>query len=188
MPRLLRKVSEIISVWLPGKHQARKFSQLCLLVVVTLGLQVVLNSIIKAMVPLLHIALLVLFVIIIYAIIGLELFMGKMHKTCYNQEGITGKRRAPGTTLPRACLFSVVVSPVAGCTAKHMATCPAEPGEALHQKAHLSRPWLSERQAQCSFPLIPASVFIKIRLNERCQILALSSTTDQYRDTQFRNI
>ncbi|XP_060240002.1 voltage-dependent L-type calcium channel subunit alpha-1C isoform X4 [Meriones unguiculatus] len=40
------------------------------------------------MVPLLHIALLVLFVIIIYAIIGLELFMGKMHKTCYNQEGI----------------------------------------------------------------------------------------------------
>ncbi|XP_041443856.1 voltage-dependent L-type calcium channel subunit alpha-1C isoform X2 [Xenopus laevis] len=47
------------------------------------SLQVVLNSIIKAMVPLLHIALLVLFVIIIYAIIGLELFMGKMHKTCY---------------------------------------------------------------------------------------------------------
>uniref|UniRef100_A0A8D1AH03 Voltage-dependent L-type calcium channel subunit alpha n=1 Tax=Sus scrofa TaxID=9823 RepID=A0A8D1AH03_PIG len=52
------------------------------------SLQVVLNSIIKAMVPLLHIALLVLFVIIIYAIIGLELFMGKMHKTCYNQEGV----------------------------------------------------------------------------------------------------
>uniref|UniRef100_A0A8K9V4N4 Voltage-dependent L-type calcium channel subunit alpha n=1 Tax=Oncorhynchus mykiss TaxID=8022 RepID=A0A8K9V4N4_ONCMY len=52
------------------------------------SLQVVLNSIIKAMVPLLHIALLVLFVIIIYAIIGLELFMGKMHRTCfYNREG-----------------------------------------------------------------------------------------------------
>uniref|UniRef100_A0A3P9JG00 Voltage-dependent L-type calcium channel subunit alpha n=1 Tax=Oryzias latipes TaxID=8090 RepID=A0A3P9JG00_ORYLA len=50
------------------------------------SLQVVLNSIIKAMVPLLHIALLVLFVIIIYAIIGLELFMGKMHKTCLNAE------------------------------------------------------------------------------------------------------
>ncbi|KAM5335804.1 voltage-dependent L-type calcium channel subunit alpha-1C isoform 44-T44 [Glossophaga mutica] len=43
------------------------------------------------MVPLLHIALLVLFVIIIYAIIGLELFMGKMHKTCYNQEGIAAE-------------------------------------------------------------------------------------------------
>ncbi|XP_029428833.1 voltage-dependent L-type calcium channel subunit alpha-1S [Rhinatrema bivittatum] len=47
------------------------------------SLQVVLNSIIKAMVPLLHIALLVLFMIIIYAIVGLELFKGKMHKTCY---------------------------------------------------------------------------------------------------------
>ena len=35
------------------------------------------------MLPLLHIALLVLFVIIIYAIIGLELFCGKMHMTCY---------------------------------------------------------------------------------------------------------
>ncbi|XP_026077607.1 voltage-dependent L-type calcium channel subunit alpha-1D-like isoform X11 [Carassius auratus] len=49
------------------------------------SLQVVLNSIIKAMVPLLHIALLVLFVIIIYAIIGLELFIGKMHASCYFQ-------------------------------------------------------------------------------------------------------
>lgn len=48
------------------------------------GLQVVLNSIIKAMVPLLHIALLVIFVIVIYAIIGLELFVGKMHMTCYD--------------------------------------------------------------------------------------------------------
>lgn len=55
-----------------------------------------LNSILRAMVPLLHIALLVLFVIIIYAIIGLELFSGKMHKTCFNN--ITGKF----STLPLA--------------------------------------------------------------------------------------
>ncbi|GAB1285480.1 Voltage-dependent L-type calcium channel subunit alpha-1S [Apodemus speciosus] len=48
-----------------------------------LSLQVVLNSIFKAMLPLFHIALLVLFMVIIYAIIGLELFKGKMHKTCY---------------------------------------------------------------------------------------------------------
>ncbi|KAK6017814.1 hypothetical protein OSTOST_16656, partial [Ostertagia ostertagi] len=34
------------------------------------------------MIPLLHIALLVLFVILIYAIIGLELFCGKLHSTC----------------------------------------------------------------------------------------------------------
>jgi len=50
------------------------------------GLQVVLNSIIKAMIPLLHIALLVLFVIIIYSIIGLELFCGNLHFTCYDNE------------------------------------------------------------------------------------------------------
>ncbi|GLV39288.1 Ca[2+]-channel protein alpha[[1]] subunit D [Carabus blaptoides fortunei] len=50
------------------------------------SLQVVLNSILRAMVPLLHIALLVLFVIIIYAIIGLELFSGEMHKTCFNNK------------------------------------------------------------------------------------------------------
>lgn len=48
------------------------------------SLQIVLNSIMKAMLPLLHIALLVIFVIVIYAIIGLELFSGKMHQTCYN--------------------------------------------------------------------------------------------------------
>lgn len=53
------------------------------------GLQVVLNSILKAMVPLFHIALLVIFVIIIYAIIGLELFSGKLHKTCRDE--VTGK-------------------------------------------------------------------------------------------------
>ncbi|KAM8801547.1 voltage-dependent L-type calcium channel subunit alpha-1C isoform 9-T9 [Rhynchonycteris naso] len=52
------------------------------------------------MVPLLHIALLVLFVIIIYAIIGLELFMGKMHKTCYNPEGIAD---APVEDDPSPC-------------------------------------------------------------------------------------
>uniref|UniRef100_A0A4W6EVJ0 Voltage-dependent L-type calcium channel subunit alpha n=1 Tax=Lates calcarifer TaxID=8187 RepID=A0A4W6EVJ0_LATCA len=59
------------------------------------SLQVVLNSIIKAMVPLLHIALLVLFVIIIYAIIGLELFIGKMHATCYMADAIAEEEPAP---------------------------------------------------------------------------------------------
>ncbi|XP_043070635.1 voltage-dependent calcium channel type D subunit alpha-1 isoform X2 [Drosophila grimshawi] len=53
------------------------------------SLQVVLNSILKAMVPLFHIALLVIFVIIIYAIIGLELFSGKLHKTCRDE--VTGE-------------------------------------------------------------------------------------------------
>lgn len=70
----------------------------------------VLNSIIKAMVPLLHIALLVLFVIIIYAIIGLELFMGKMHKTCYNQEGIIGKRWGSGQQVSRKVSFPLMAA------------------------------------------------------------------------------
>ena len=42
------------------------------------GLQVVLNSIIMAMIPLLYI-----FVILISAIIGLELLSGILHKTCF---------------------------------------------------------------------------------------------------------
>ncbi|CAG5037441.1 unnamed protein product [Parnassius apollo] len=47
------------------------------------SLQIVLNSILKAMIPLFHIAFLVLFVIIIYAIIGLELFSGVLHDACF---------------------------------------------------------------------------------------------------------
>ena len=54
-----------------------------------LGLQIVINAILMAMIPLFHIALLVLFVIIIYAIIGLEMFSGIFHKACFNN--ITGR-------------------------------------------------------------------------------------------------
>lgn len=50
------------------------------------GLQVVLFSILKAMAPLLQIALLVLFAIIIFAIIGLEFYSGAMHNSCYSVE------------------------------------------------------------------------------------------------------
>ena len=46
-------------------------------------MKVVLNAIVMALLPLVQIALLVIFVIIIYAIIGLEMFMGAMHKTCF---------------------------------------------------------------------------------------------------------
>jgi hypothetical protein len=55
------------------------------------GLQVVLNSILMAMIPLFHIALLVMFVMIIYAIIGLELFSGILHRICFNN--VTGQKR-----------------------------------------------------------------------------------------------
>ncbi|PAA55007.1 hypothetical protein BOX15_Mlig024222g3 [Macrostomum lignano] len=54
------------------------------------SLQVVLNSIMRAMLPLLHIALLVIFVILIYAIIGLEMFSGKLHGACYKRDHVTG--------------------------------------------------------------------------------------------------
>ena len=42
-----------------------------------------------ALIPLINIMLLVCFVIIIYAIIGLELFSGIFHKTCFDK--ITSK-------------------------------------------------------------------------------------------------
>uniref|UniRef100_A0AAR2LUV4 Voltage-dependent L-type calcium channel subunit alpha n=1 Tax=Pygocentrus nattereri TaxID=42514 RepID=A0AAR2LUV4_PYGNA len=47
------------------------------------SLQVVMSSILKSMLPLFHISLLVFFMVTIYAIIGLELFKCKMHKSCY---------------------------------------------------------------------------------------------------------
>lgn len=48
-----------------------------------LGLQVVLKSIMKAMVPLLQIGLLLFFAIVMFAIIGVELYMSKFQKTCF---------------------------------------------------------------------------------------------------------
>ncbi|XP_053096179.1 voltage-dependent N-type calcium channel subunit alpha-1B isoform X4 [Pangasianodon hypophthalmus] len=47
------------------------------------SLQVVLKSIMKAMVPLLQIGLLLFFAIVMFAIIGVELYMGKFQKTCF---------------------------------------------------------------------------------------------------------
>ncbi|XP_060107263.1 voltage-dependent N-type calcium channel subunit alpha-1B isoform X1 [Heteronotia binoei] len=50
------------------------------------SLQVVLKSIMKAMVPLLQIGLLLFFAIVMFAIIGLEFYMGKFHKGCFSNE------------------------------------------------------------------------------------------------------
>ncbi|XP_059588284.1 voltage-dependent P/Q-type calcium channel subunit alpha-1A isoform X2 [Alligator mississippiensis] len=59
------------------------------------SLQVVLKSIMKAMIPLLQIGLLLFFAILIFAIIGLEFYMGKFHTTCF--DSVTGeiKDRVP---------------------------------------------------------------------------------------------
>ncbi|KAK2817438.1 hypothetical protein Q5P01_025629 [Channa striata] len=53
------------------------------------SLQVVLKSIMKAMIPLLQIGLLLFVAILMFAIIGLEFYMGKFHATCYDE--ITGE-------------------------------------------------------------------------------------------------
>ncbi|XP_060546106.1 voltage-dependent R-type calcium channel subunit alpha-1E isoform X5 [Pantherophis guttatus] len=47
------------------------------------SLQIVLKSIMKAMVPLLQIGLLLFFAILMFAIIGLEFYSGKLHQACY---------------------------------------------------------------------------------------------------------
>ncbi|XP_073667917.1 calcium channel, voltage-dependent, P/Q type, alpha 1A subunit, b isoform X13 [Paramisgurnus dabryanus] len=53
------------------------------------SLQVVLKSIMKAMIPLLQIGVLLFVAILMFAIIGLEFYMGIFHKTCY--DSITGE-------------------------------------------------------------------------------------------------
>ncbi|KAF3700305.1 Voltage-dependent P/Q-type calcium channel subunit alpha-1A Brain calcium channel I [Channa argus] len=55
------------------------------------SLQVVLKSIMKAMIPLLQIGLLLFFAILMFAIIGLEFYMGKFHQTCFDNH--TGEIR-----------------------------------------------------------------------------------------------
>uniref|UniRef100_A0A3B3CKV4 Voltage-dependent P/Q-type calcium channel subunit alpha-1A n=1 Tax=Oryzias melastigma TaxID=30732 RepID=A0A3B3CKV4_ORYME len=66
------------------------------------SLQVVLKSIMKAMIPLLQIGLLLFVAILMFAIIGLEFYMGKFHKTCYDD--ITMDKRPCGEKLPsRLC-------------------------------------------------------------------------------------
>uniref|UniRef100_A0A8C2ILL3 Voltage-dependent N-type calcium channel subunit alpha n=1 Tax=Cyprinus carpio TaxID=7962 RepID=A0A8C2ILL3_CYPCA len=54
------------------------------------SLQVVLKSIMKAMVPLLQIGLLLFFAIVMFAIIGVEFYMGKFHFTCFKVD--TGEK------------------------------------------------------------------------------------------------
>ncbi|XP_050979460.1 calcium channel, voltage-dependent, P/Q type, alpha 1A subunit, b isoform X20 [Labeo rohita] len=53
------------------------------------SLQVVLKSIMKAMIPLLQIGVLLFVAILMFAIIGLEFYMGKFHRTCF--DNITGE-------------------------------------------------------------------------------------------------
>lgn len=66
----------------------KNFPPNCFLVTVcnsVTGLQVVMTSVVRAMFPLMQVLFLVIFVIIIYAIIGLEFLRGRFRWTCYNK-------------------------------------------------------------------------------------------------------
>uniref|UniRef100_A0A8C1NXT3 Voltage-dependent P/Q-type calcium channel subunit alpha-1A n=1 Tax=Cyprinus carpio TaxID=7962 RepID=A0A8C1NXT3_CYPCA len=65
------------------------------------SLQVVLKSIMKAMIPLLQIGLLLFFAILMFAIIGLEFYMGKFHTTCF--DNITEEFPCGNDTNARTC-------------------------------------------------------------------------------------
>ena len=80
--------------WGLGRSLMELWGSLC----VSPGLQVVLKSIMKAMIPLLQIGLLLFFAILIFAIIGLEFYMGKFHTTCF-EEG-TGRSKQHDVTFP----------------------------------------------------------------------------------------
>uniref|UniRef100_A0A1I8I3D7 Voltage-dependent L-type calcium channel subunit alpha n=1 Tax=Macrostomum lignano TaxID=282301 RepID=A0A1I8I3D7_9PLAT len=82
------------------------------------SLQVVLNSIMRAMLPLLHIALLVIFVILIYAIIGLEMFSGKLHGACYRQDHNTGFCECAMPSFPKDYLRMISDEP-RPCDSRH---------------------------------------------------------------------
>uniref|UniRef100_A0AAQ4Q8Z5 Voltage-dependent calcium channel alpha-1 subunit IQ domain-containing protein n=1 Tax=Gasterosteus aculeatus aculeatus TaxID=481459 RepID=A0AAQ4Q8Z5_GASAC len=58
------------------------------------SLQIVLKSIMKAMIPLLQIGLLLFFAILMFAIIGLEFYSGKLHQTCLPSDTVDSSELA----------------------------------------------------------------------------------------------
>ncbi|XP_028974512.2 voltage-dependent R-type calcium channel subunit alpha-1E isoform X4 [Esox lucius] len=67
------------------------------------SLQIVLKSIMKAMVPLLQIGLLLFFAILMFAIIGLEFYSGKLHHTCVPTAGILENETMDMSEVEFAC-------------------------------------------------------------------------------------
>ncbi|XP_068174884.1 voltage-dependent R-type calcium channel subunit alpha-1E [Antennarius striatus] len=67
------------------------------------SLQIVLKSIMKAMVPLLQIGLLLFFAILMFAIIGLEFYSGRLHQTCEPQPGILESETVDSSELEFPC-------------------------------------------------------------------------------------
>ncbi|KAM9791175.1 voltage-dependent R-type calcium channel subunit alpha-1E isoform 3-T3 [Syngnathus typhle] len=67
------------------------------------SLQIVLKSIMKAMIPLLQIGLLLFFAILMFAIIGLEFYSGKLHHTCLPTVDILDNETVDSSELAFAC-------------------------------------------------------------------------------------
>ncbi|XP_072297751.1 voltage-dependent R-type calcium channel subunit alpha-1E-like isoform X2 [Eucyclogobius newberryi] len=67
------------------------------------SLQIVLKSIMKAMIPLLQIGLLLFFAILMFAIIGLEFYSGKLHQTCLPSFDILENETVDSSELAFAC-------------------------------------------------------------------------------------
>uniref|UniRef100_A0A087Y9U6 Calcium voltage-gated channel subunit alpha1 E n=1 Tax=Poecilia formosa TaxID=48698 RepID=A0A087Y9U6_POEFO len=67
------------------------------------SLQIVLKSIMKAMIPLLQIGLLLFFAILMFAIIGLEFYSGKLHHTCLPSDDIFDNETVDSSELAFAC-------------------------------------------------------------------------------------
>uniref|UniRef100_A0A3P8X3U6 Voltage-dependent P/Q-type calcium channel subunit alpha-1A n=1 Tax=Cynoglossus semilaevis TaxID=244447 RepID=A0A3P8X3U6_CYNSE len=68
------------------------------------SLQVVLKSIMKAMIPLLQIGLLLFVAILMFAIIGLEFYMGKFHTTCETKDETPCGLELPSRLCPNGTL------------------------------------------------------------------------------------
>lgn len=83
------KLSSFVIQFYAAKTNTKTSDNVNMLVLFPLGLQVVLKSIMKAMIPLLQIGLLLFFAILMFAIIGLEFYMGKFHTTCFDR--VTGR-------------------------------------------------------------------------------------------------
>ena len=83
-----RGTTVFLGVLTPGGHRSSSFLRIHRVTNNVTGLQVVLKSILKALAPLAQIALLVMFAILIFAIIGLEFYSGALHKTCYSIDNL----------------------------------------------------------------------------------------------------
>lgn len=82
--------SEVLNLINPRRIDALMLSLNTAALWISSGLQIVLKSIMKAMIPLLQIGLLLFFAILMFAIIGLEFYSGKLHHTCLPSDDIFG--------------------------------------------------------------------------------------------------